>query len=386
MQNRVPAIDHLKGFVIALVVLHHAILAYVSFGFFNSEFYLRSTSPIVDVLRWKGFDIIVVFNDGFFMPLMFLLSGLFVWSSLLKKGPVHFLRQRLTRLGVPFAIVVTVFMPIAHYPSFRLTGAHDDFIQYWMRSITDGPWPAGPLWFVWYLLLLNILVACVFSFLTDRQRNAFAIVGDALRNRRKFFTVLFTASLIFFLPMLLIYGSEHWFAAGPFAVQASRVGLYFVYFFAGVGLGASELSIKGVAWHDDLNRNWWKWSLASLVSFIALLYVIITFGVGTAGTPVAKSIIYGFTFALFAATTAHAFLAIFFRFGNRSQSLLDSLGANSYGIYLIHYLFVVWLQYWLLDLQLAAVLKGFIVFWFCLALAWTLVVWLRRSALIRAYV
>jgi len=386
MRNRVAAIDHLRGFVIALVVLHHAILAYVSFGFFNSEFYLRSTSPIVDGLRWKGFDMIVIFNDGFFMPLMFLLSGLFVWSSLRKKGPAHFLRQRLARLGVPFAIVVTVLMPIAHYPSFRLTGAHDDLIQYWVRSVIEGPWPAGPLWFVWYLLLLNILVAGLFSLFTDRQRNAVATVGDTLRNRRTFFTVLLTASLISFLPMLLIYGSEHWFAAGPFAVQASRVGLYFVYFLAGVGLGASGLSTEGAAWHDDLNQSWWKWSLASLVSFIALLYVVITFGAGTAGTPVAKSVLYGVTFVLFAATTAHAFLAIFVRFGNRSQPLMDSLGANSYGIYLIHYLFVVWLQYLLLNLQLAAVLKGFVVFWLSLALAWTLVAWLRRSALIRAYV
>jgi len=40
----------------------------------------------------------------------------------------------------------------------------------------------------------------------------------------------------------------------------------------------------------------------------------------------------------------------------------------------------------LLNLQLAAVLKGFVVFWLSLALAWTLVAWLRRSALIRAYV
>jgi peptidoglycan/LPS O-acetylase OafA/YrhL len=226
----------------------------------------------------------------------------------------------------------------------------------------------------------------MFSLFTDRQRNAVAVVGDAFRNRRTFFTVLLTASLIFFLPMLLIYGSEHWFAVGPFAVQASRVGLYFVYFLVGVGLGASELSTEGTVWYDDLNQSWWKWSLASLVSFIALLYVVITFGVGTAGTPVAKSVLYGVTFVLFAATTAHAFLAIFVRFGNRSQPLMDSLGANSYGIYLIHYLFVVWLQFLLLHLQLAAILKGSVVFWISLTLAWALVAWLRRSVLIRAYV
>jgi glucans biosynthesis protein C len=40
----------------------------------------------VDSQRWAGFDIAVLFNDSYFMPLMFLLSGLFVGPSLGRKG------------------------------------------------------------------------------------------------------------------------------------------------------------------------------------------------------------------------------------------------------------------------------------------------------------
>ena len=372
--------------MIALVVLHHAILAYVSFGSFNTDFYLRSTSPIVDDARWTGFDLIVVFNDGFFMPLMFLLSGLFVWSSLRRKGPANFIRTRLARLGVPFAIVVSVLMPVAHYPSFRLTGASENFVQFWINSVTEGPWPAGPLWFVWYLLALNVLSAALFTLLTDRQRDAVAAVGDALCKRRVFFVALLSMSLIAYLPMLFTYGSEHWFAVGPFAVQSSRVGLYSVYFFAGVSLGASALSAEGNAWYDDLDRSWWAWSLVSLASFVALLAVVMTFGAGTVGTPVPGLVLYGVTFTVFAATTTHAFVGLFVRFSKRSQPLFDSLGVNSYGIYLVHYVFVIWLQYLLLDLSLAAVPKGITVFSLSLVVTWILVATLRRSAVIRACV
>src|SRR5215467_13007348 len=45
-----------------------------------------------------------MFNDTFFMALMFLLSGLFVWPSLERKGSARFLRDRTLRLGVPFAV------------------------------------------------------------------------------------------------------------------------------------------------------------------------------------------------------------------------------------------------------------------------------------------
>ena len=41
---------------------------------------------------------------------------------------------------------------------------------------------------------------------------------------------------------------------------------------------------------------------------------------------------------------------------------LDSLSANAYGMYLVHYVFVVWLQFALLDVALFAVGKAAIVF------------------------
>jgi len=49
---------------------------------------------------------------------------------------------------------------------------------------------------------------------------------------------------------------------------------------------------------------------------------------------------------------------------------MDSLCENAYGIYLVHYLFVTWLQYLLLPAPLAAVAKGGIVFFGALALSW----------------
>ena len=69
--DRLIALDYLRGFVIVLVVLHHAVLAYCRFGRFDRRHYFLSTAPVVDTTRWLGFDLLVLLNDSFFMPLMF---------------------------------------------------------------------------------------------------------------------------------------------------------------------------------------------------------------------------------------------------------------------------------------------------------------------------
>jgi uncharacterized membrane protein YcfT len=89
--SRVIGLDHLRGFVIALVVLHHSVLAYCRYAHFDRQHYLLSTAPVVDSERWPGFDLLVLVNDSFFMPLMFLLAGLFVWPSLRRKGAAGYL-------------------------------------------------------------------------------------------------------------------------------------------------------------------------------------------------------------------------------------------------------------------------------------------------------
>ena len=60
-------------FITLLVVIHHSAVNYTHFG--NG-----------DKMRWLGFDLVVLFNDSFFMACMFLISGLFVHDSLTRAG------------------------------------------------------------------------------------------------------------------------------------------------------------------------------------------------------------------------------------------------------------------------------------------------------------
>ena len=114
--------------------------------------------------RWIGFNVLTLFNDAFFMSLMFLLSGLFVWPSLKRKGIAHFLRDRALRLGLPFLAAIFILMPIAYYASFRLTGSKLGFLEFYAANFQQGIWFDGPGWFIWFLLLLDLLAIPVYLF------------------------------------------------------------------------------------------------------------------------------------------------------------------------------------------------------------------------------
>ena len=67
---------------------------------------------------------------------------------------------------------------------------------------------------------------------------------------------------------------------------------------------------------------------------------------------------------------ALSLLAMCLRLMRTRHRLLDSLSDNAYGIYLLHYIFVVWLQYAWLGVGLDAIGKASIVFAGALALSW----------------
>ena len=171
--GRIVAVDRARTFITLLVLIHHSAVNYTHFG-------------SGDKMRWLGFDLVVLFNDSFFMACMFLISGLFVHGSLTRRGGAGFLRNRAWRLGIPFLVSIFVLMPIAYYPTFlryHLPGTTDfNFFHFWWHTLTVGPWPSGPAWFLWVLLALDIVAAALWA-LAPRLLKALGLLIFSLRER-----------------------------------------------------------------------------------------------------------------------------------------------------------------------------------------------------------
>ena len=371
---RMVPFDRARTFIILLVLLHHSVINYTYFGHGDS-------------MRWLGFDLIVLFNDSFFMAFMFFISGLFVRDSLVRKGPAIFLRDRVWRLGVPFLLSVVVLMPIAYYPTFlryHLPGTTDfNFLHFWWRTLTVGPWPSGPAWFLWVLLALDAVAALVW-WIAPRFIPTLGQLIFSARNRAMMaFVVFLIVSITAYLPMHLAFGDVSWLELGrfPLPIQTSRILLYTAYFFVGVGVGAINLRAGLLADSGELAKRWPVW-LAFAVAFYGAILVLVyahhNWVADFDSPPLLWKVGYGLAFAMYSAAMAFTVSAVFLRFAKFSWRLLDALQPAAYGIYLLHYIFIIWLQYAVYDYSLSAGVKFAIVFAGTLSMSWVLTVILRK--------
>jgi surface polysaccharide O-acyltransferase-like enzyme len=366
--SRNLALDRARTFLTLVVVLHHAVIPYTYFGH-------------TDPKSWLGFDAIVLATDSFFMAMFFFLSGLFVWPSLAHKSPWGFLRDRLLRLGLPFAIAAFTIIPIAYYAFALRQQPGLAFGAFWWKTITVGPWPSGPIWFVWVLLVFDLTASLLYR-LSSRLLdpiNRLSLRG--FERPAEFFLFLFAITAIVYVPARLYFGPSRWFEFGPFDMQATRILLYASYFFIGAGIGAAHFD-RGVLSADGrLAKSGWGWILATLVPY-GLLWGMIIIKREVLGNPEVLpqwyEAIYGLCFVAFSAAILFAILAFFLRFKRSGASSLDPMQHDAYGIFLVHYPIVLWLQYWMFDFDIPAIAKAAIAFALTVALSWAVTRVLRK--------
>jgi acyltransferase-like protein len=366
--SRNMAVDRTRTFLTLVVLLHHAVIPYTHFGH-------------TDPTSWIGFDVIVLATDSFFMAMFFFLSGLFVWPGLTRKPPHIYLRDRLIRLGLPFAIAAFTIIPVAYYAISLRLRPEIDFSEYWWTTITAGPWPSGPVWFLWVLLAFDLCAIALHRLAPDLID---LINRRSLRGFEKpagFYLFMLAVTAIFYIPGRVHWGPGHWFEFGPFSVQAGRVLLYTTYFFMGAGIGAANFN-KGLLSGDGrLAKSSWGWAVVTLIPY-CLMWGLIYVKREILGNPVQLpdwyEASYGLFFATFSVAILFAILGYFLRFKQSGWSMLDSMRAEAYGMFLVHYPIVLWLQYWLFDFDLPAIVKALVAFVLTVVLSWAATAALRK--------
>jgi hypothetical protein len=317
-----------------------------------------------------GFDLLCAAQDLYLIPLMFFLSGVFVWPSLKRKGSAAFLRNRVFRLGLPFALVVLFLSPLAYYAAYRATGSDVSVSGFWQRWMSIPFWPCGPAWFLWVLLAFDSLAAALHKLMPGWGVLLGRLSSRAAARPLQYVCVLATLSALSYVPLAFVFGPWSMMAIGPFSIQASHALHYAIYFFAGAGVGAYGIERGLMSVGGSLARRWAIWSVAAVV--LCLSWMGLT-GLSDAfsGSVLAKLASY-ICYAFACGAMCFAVLAIFVRFGNRPLPWCDSIRSNAYGISLLHYSCVLWMQYALLQAKLPAPVKALVVFGCALAVSWVL--------------
>jgi hypothetical protein len=136
-----------------------------------------------------------------------------------------------------------------------------------------------------------------------------------------------------------------------------------------------------------LARRWPVWLGATIFFYggiLALIYIKHSVLPDVNHQPFWWELAYWLAFVGYSASQTFNILALFLRFDNEGSSVLDPLRDSAYGIYLIHYVPVLWLQYWMFGMsfgpvdQFTAIIKAVIVFVLTLASSWAATVALRK--------
>lgn len=149
-------VDNVKVLLIAAIIVGHAFGSYTTTEMFAYADVRETTlAPVTEAVL-----IALILPVGLFMiPLLFLVAGLLTPGSLDRKGAGAFARDRLWRLGVPFAVYSFLLWPALLYALYRPLGNAGG--TYWSELVgtREEALDTGYLWFVGDLLLFSLVYA-----------------------------------------------------------------------------------------------------------------------------------------------------------------------------------------------------------------------------------
>ena len=384
--NRTPWIDYLRSSVTVLVLAHHAALAYTTFSWFDPVTYINSTHPVVDSERSRSLDFFTGFNDNFFMPLMFFLSGVVTYRSILTKGKPRFIKDRLLRIGLPFVVAELIIIPLAYLPPYFINTKEPGLWHFVQDYLFHQSWPVGPPWFLWLLLLFNLLILIPKTAFFSHIHGQLQIWAT---KPGRLFWLIAALMAIAYIPISMWLGQYKWTGLGVFDFQVNRFLFYFMSFTIGICVGSSSDRNMRLLHQLLLQKHWGFWLLLSLLmngSIIAFnLKGWQLLGEGHLSAPVAN-LLFGILFVGCCIFSNLLFLSVFRQVVSGSSSSFSNLSANAYGIYILHYVFTTWSQYLLLPYALSPILKFFIVFLLSLMGSWWLTSLLKRIPVVAKYI
>ena len=230
---RLGWVDAIRAFLAILVVVHHAGQPYGGDGVW----------PVQEDARSDVLGVFFPVNAAFFMGLFFLLAASFIPASFDRKGTGAFLRDRVTRLGIPLLIVGLGVFGLIAYLDYRGAGGIVPLWSFYVRDYIGGPQvDLGHLWFVAHLLVYT----CAYALWRriSGQRSPVAGRADRLPGHRAILTYALALAAVTYV-VRLWYPIDRWERVlGIIPAEVAHVPQYLSLFI--IGLVAAH--------HDWLRR------------------------------------------------------------------------------------------------------------------------------------
>ncbi|OQB59658.1 MAG: Glucans biosynthesis protein C [Bacteroidetes bacterium ADurb.Bin141] len=153
--KRINFLDHLRAFIILLVILLHTSMAYLSTEFPGWAHNREKNDALAYLMM-------TLFDSPFLMVVMFFIAGYFTLPSLIKKGPKVFLKDKLIHIGIPFLAGATAISATLGAIAYFSDGNTEmNFIQCFLAFFLPKNYGQYHFWFLGVLLYFFILTVPV---------------------------------------------------------------------------------------------------------------------------------------------------------------------------------------------------------------------------------
>jgi len=337
-KSRIAFLDNLRTFMIFLVVLCHAGGVYESSGTWASFWIVDD--PATNNLS----GLLFVVLDIFVMPTLFFVSGFFAPLSLKNKTGRVFLKSKVKRLIIPWAIAVLTLIPL--YKVIFLYSRNlpqESWTTYFHWS--NGIWSQNWLWFLPVLFLFDI-VYVLLSRAKIRMPEISLRVGVL---------TAFVAGFVYSFSMD-VCGLRGWTKTAALDFQNERLLIYFVTFLLGALCHQRKVfDAKPKGWVLYIIVNSVAW-LPVTVYIVFLLYPWFKPG-SYIVSEIAHKVILWVSYHLSLLCLVYVTMETFRRYLDKPGKLGNELRRNSYYVYIIHVIVMGSLALIMFNLAIPSLLK-----------------------------
>jgi len=356
---RLVFFDNLRLLMVLLVLVFHA---GASYGWLPAFWPYRDPNPSYPV------TVVMMILDTFMMNVLFFIAGFFALPSLRRRSGGAFLVSKLERLGIPWLVITSLVLPVLDYVHYHAQSLAADLVprgygrHWWLAMARRGRFHSGPMdmsayldmtqhfyqrymWFISLLLLFFVIL-----WLVDRIAHACrgssapatpnaVSAGPSMPVALALVAVL-NITLYALLKCLFSSPTDPfhmpWISLGNLVqFEVTKLAFYVPSFGLGIYAYAKEWFRNGRDWGRP-----WVWG-ASCSVLLALTMLVARGMADLEEIPWLQQAAFLIAYPLWTFSFLGFWVSLAARRWNRTKALHRDLAANSYSMYLSHYVFVM---------------------------------------------
>jgi peptidoglycan/LPS O-acetylase OafA/YrhL len=381
--QRFDWIDNLRSLNILGTVAFHASLSYSPY-IIDNQFEVLKAFPLIQTNQpVLGVDILLGLRLSYAMQLMFYISGLFVWRSLRKRGWRQYIHTRLKRLLIPFACGYLIIMPITYAAAMvQNERSITDILITVTKSFMPGTAGFGQLWFLLLLFAFDLIAATIYAWHHEYLEKKLQNTSSTM-----LYGLLVVSVIAGYLLLVNSADRSGWTRiVGNLIAPLPRIGMYAAYFTVGIISGYLGLKERTKAAFLFTPCSNLKPKIP--VGFMTVALFIAS-GLARAYVEINKNILEN-QLAWLAINTLYPITGLFIvmslillakRHLNFNSPLMRNLNKNSYGIYIIHWAYVSWIQLVLTHVNTPAAINPWIATCIAIPASWLTSAWMNQNRL-----